>query len=103
MAHKKYAYIIMSARIWGSIPHVAFCFGLRKNLKSQSPHTLLVDSTKSPGEVLGVLVESKWTPDGPHQDSTRNPTGICKESTRVQTGPVGECKLQLICPVCGSK
>ena len=77
MAHKKYAYIIMSARIWGSIPHVAFCFGLRKNLKSQSPHTLLVDSLTH------------------HEEFSRSPSKPVAQCKVIRIVNTGKCDLNL--------
>ena len=61
-ARKKCDYIIINGVVWGSTPHVAFCFWLWKSHKSQSPPGVHTESIQSPHR---VYVKSTWSPPQP--------------------------------------
>ena len=84
---KKGAYLIISAVVWGSIPHVIFCFKTSKSPKSQSPQGVPTESPRSPwGTVRGLLGESPicgdyiGSPSGLLGDSLETPWGLLGDS-----------------------
>ncbi len=82
-APKKSAYLITSAVVWGSIPHVTFCFWLAKVLSHKvhmkslwSPHGVPTESLISPsGTVRGLLGESPL-----YGDYIGSPSGLLGDS-----------------------
>ena len=85
-------YIIINGVVWGSTPHVAFCFWLWKSPKSQSPlpHGVRMESTWIR---CGLHMDSKWTPGGLLKDSTWSPSGVWADSAQTPPQPVAQCKV----------
>jgi hypothetical protein len=77
---KKSAYLIISAMVWGSIPHVAFCFWLAK----VPSHKVLAESSWSPwGESLRDYMWTPWKVPwlwGLYQESSRTPYKVLEDS-----------------------